>query len=688
VQKAAIPFNIVDATIEECHRALQSEAITSVQLVVSHLLRIASYDLRDGLNAFTVFNPDVFQEAEDSDQRIKNGLPLRPLEGIPYTLKDSFKYKGLTVSNGSPAFQNLVANEDSVIAKKLRKAGAILVGKTNMPPMACGGMQRGLYGRAESPYNRKYLVAAFSSGSSNGAAVATTSSMAVFGMGSETVSSGRSPASNNALVAYTPSRGVLSCRGLWPLYVTCDVPVPYSRTVGDMLKVLSVIAEPDVEDGVEGDFWRQQTHVQLPAPPSIDYVAIAKNSKGALQGKRIGIPRLYIGEQDSDPHAKPTKVCQPSIRLWQRASEDLQALGAEIVHTDFPLVTNYENDSVSGEVNNVLGAPAGWSQYERGVMCAKAWDDFLKQNADVAAHKNISNLAEVEDPQMIFPKPNNYLPDEFFEIKNGIDYATIPLLAQQYKDIAITDIPGVEEAVIGLENQRKRDLEDWMDCHHIDCFAFPANGDVGLADLEFNIDSARHSLQNGVKYSHGNRAIRHMGVPTVSVPMGIMDEQNMPLNLTFVGKAYEDALLLSYAHAYEQSTHRRVSPPLTPELSTDTILGGSGNSASSSIILTASAEVAGEAQYSSSMTRVSGTIAAGEDVGVKIEVFLNGRQAWETRIQCSGDVLPWETILDRENDMSARCLSWDLNPLPHKPTMILVVAKSHAGLTVAKVLSI
>ena len=89
-----------------------------------------------------------------------------------------------------------------------------MIGKTNMPPMAAGGMQRGVYGRAGSPYNMKYLTAAFSSGSSNGATTSTAAFFAAFGLGSETVSSGRSPASNNGLVCYTPSRGVISSRSL------------------------------------------------------------------------------------------------------------------------------------------------------------------------------------------------------------------------------------------------------------------------------------------------------------------------------------------------------------------------------------------------------------------------------------------------------------------------------------------
>ncbi|MFO6381222.1 amidase family protein, partial [Pseudomonas aeruginosa] len=107
--------------------------------------------------------------------------------------KDSYLVKGLTAASGSPAFKDLVAQRDAFTVERLRAAGAICLGKTNMPPMANGGMQRGVYGRAESPYNAAYLTAPFASGSSNGAGTATAASFAAFGLAEETWSSGRGP---------------------------------------------------------------------------------------------------------------------------------------------------------------------------------------------------------------------------------------------------------------------------------------------------------------------------------------------------------------------------------------------------------------------------------------------------------------------------------------------------------------
>ncbi|KAF2494948.1 amidase signature enzyme [Lophium mytilinum] len=539
-------FNVVEASIASHRAALNSGATTSVELCITYLHRIATYDLSGiHLNAFTVFNPRVLDEARASDQRRASGKPLSPLDGIPYTLKDSYKYTGLTVSAGSLAFKDLQSNEDAWVAAKLREAGAVLIGKTNMPPMAAGGMQRGLYGCALSPYNVDYLTAAFVSGSSQGAATSTAASFAAFAMGSETVSSGRSPASNNGLVCYTPSRGVISCRGLWPLYGTCDVVVPYTRSVADMAEVLDVLCQKDEETVT--DFWREQTFVKLPSP-SFQWTA----QKQDLKGKRIGVPRAYVGEKDG----KDTVVTPGVIALWETARKHLEELGAEVVLTDFPLVTKYEDDSVSGLTNNVVGAPDNWSRLERSLIIAKSWDQFLKAS-------NHPGLGTVNGADM-FPKPPDYIPDLFAEAKNAIDYPGLTKLAADVTPI--WEIPGMAEMLPALEAQRKRDFEDWLDEKGFDFVVFPAQGGIGRADVEENAKSARYAMQNGIRYSNGNRALRHLGVPTMSVPMGVLHDIGMPVNLTFAGKAYADDELLDFAAAFERKSAARVEPKITPEL--------------------------------------------------------------------------------------------------------------------------
>ncbi|KAK4544090.1 hypothetical protein LTR36_004588 [Oleoguttula mirabilis] len=610
-------LNLVEASIADLQAALSSQDITSVELVAKYLLRIATYDSRGPcLNSIVVFNPDVFDEAAASDGRRAAGQLRGPLDGIPYTLKDSMKYKGMTCATGSPAFEHLVANEDSFVAEQLRKAGAVCIGRTNTPPMMASGMHRGLYGRAESPYNLDYLTAAFSSGSSNGSATSTAASFAAFGLGSETVSSGRSPASNNGLIAYTPSRTVISPRGIWPLYPTCDVLVPHTRTVEDMLAILDALTVQDRT--TNGDFWRQQTYVEVPkVERPASYLDLLPDAGRSLYGKRIAVPKMYIGGHDSK--AKPTVVSEAVMELWKRARADLETLGAVVVETDFPLVTNYEDDTISGHANNVVGFTPGWNGKERGELVAYLWDDFLKDNDD----PRYPGLNSVDGSRM-FPRPEGYIPDQYMETTNFMNYPGLVEIARHRKGKSIWEIDGVAEALPALEAQRKRDLEDWMDSNAIDVVVFPANGDVGKADLDTNEASARHALQNGVKYSNGNRAFRHMGVPTVSATMGIMAESKMPVNLTFAGKHGQDSDLLRYALAFEKQSKSRVAPPVSPSLVTDHIeLGTTKNSSTAEhhelIFVDAYAE-----KVSESRIRVSALLTPRPPEDAQVSAYVDG----------------------------------------------------------------
>ena len=323
-------IEVTEVSIAELRAALESGRTTAVELVQAYLARIDAYDGPDtptALNAVVVRNPEALNEAQASDARRAKGETLGPLDGIPYTAKDSYLVKGLTAASGSPAFANLIAYRDAFTIERLRAAGAICLGKTNMPPMANGGMQRGVYGRAESPYNADYLTAPFASGSSNGAGTATAASFAAFGLAEETWSSGRGPASNNGLCAYTPSRGVISVRGNWPLTPTMDVVVPFARTMADLLEVLDVVVADDPD--TRGDLWRMQPWVPIPSVASVrpaSYAELAVKSD-ALAGKRFGVPRMYI---NADPEAGTSDA--PGIggptgqRIITRPSRD-RALG-------------------------------------------------------------------------------------------------------------------------------------------------------------------------------------------------------------------------------------------------------------------------------------------------------------------------------------------------------------------------
>ncbi|WP_342245523.1 amidase [Pseudomonas sp. OTU5201] len=565
-------IEVTEVSIAELRAALESGRTTAVELVQAYLARIDAYDGPDtptALNAVVVRNPDALKEAEASDARRARGETLGPLDGIPYTAKDSYLVKGLTAASGSPAFKDLIAYRDAFTIERLRAAGAICLGKTNMPPMANGGMQRGVYGRAESPYNANYLTAPFASGSSNGAGTATAASFAAFGVAEETWSSGRGPASNNGLCAYTPSRGVISVRGNWPLTPTMDVVVPYARTMADLLEVLDVVVAEDPDK--RGDLWRLQPWVPIPSVDSVrpaSYLELAKQAE-ALAGKRFGVPRMFINK---DPDAGTSEApgiggptgqrinTRPSvIALWEEARKALEAAGAEVVEVDFPLVSNCEGDRP--------GAP---TVFNRGLVSKEflhdelwdlsAWgfDDFLRANGDPKLHR----LADVDGPK-IFPHDPGTLPNREGDLAAGMD----EYVRMAQRGIKPWDqIPTLPDGLRGLEQTRRIDLEDWMDRLGLDAVLFPTVADVGPADADVNPESADIAWSNGIWVANGNLAIRHLGVPTVTVPMGVMHDIGMPVGLTFAGRAYDDSALLGFASAFESTGTKRLIPPRTPPL--------------------------------------------------------------------------------------------------------------------------
>jgi len=567
------PFNVVEAGISPLRAALEGGGTTSEDLVRAYLARIEKYDSNGiCLNALVVMNPDALEEARASDRRRADGSLLGPLDGIPYTAKDSYQARGLTVAAGSPAFKDLVAQRDAFTIERLRAGGAVLIGLTNMPPMANGGMQRGVYGRAESPYNADYLTAAFASGSSNGSGTATAASFAAFGLAEETWSSGRAPASNNALCAYTPSRGVISVRGNWPLVPTMDVVVPHARSMADLLEVLDVVVADDAE--TRGDFWRVQQWIPVPRasavrPPSYMDLAVPDGAAaaGVLTGKRFGVPRMYINADPDAGTAPNPGIGGPTgrridtrgsiIDLWNAARRDFEAAGAEVVEVDFPVGSNYEGDRPGAPTIATRGlVSADYLRREIVDLSAWAWNDFLDANGD----PRLNRLADVKGAG-IFPAPDGSLPDRYDGFDDDIsDY---PAWIREHGAPALAEIPHLRAGLEGLEATRRMDLEQWMDRLGLDAVVFPAAADVGPADADTNKDSADQAWRNGVWVSNGNLVPRHLGIPTVTVPMGLAADIGMPVGLTIAGRAYSDTELLRLAAAFEATGNRRVPPPRT-----------------------------------------------------------------------------------------------------------------------------
>ena len=572
--------SVVDSSLVQLSAALADGSTTAVELVQRYIDRIAAFDRapssdgsRPALNAVVVDNPEALDEARASDARRARNAALGPLDGIPYLAKDSYLVRGLTVASGSPAFAELVAQHDAFTVERLRAAGAICLGLTNMPPMANGGMQRGLYGRAESPYNPAYLTAPFGSGSSNGSGSGLAASFAAFALAEETWSSGRGPASNNGLCCYTPSWGVISVRGNWPLVPTMDVVVPYTRTMAELLLVLDVVVADDTT--TRGDFWRVQPWLSIPPSSQLrpaSYPALA--DEHALRGKRLGVPRLYLGAEhggDDPIETRPSVIAQ-----WRKARADLEAAGATVVEVDLPVVTNYESRGRADDRSMVARGlvPPTYADHELYELSMWGWDEFLQANGDPALHR----LADV-NPDVIFPTPPGSLPGRYDDHLSRFAPEDVPLEDYVHRARAtgvpdLESIPDLAEGVRGLDATRRLDWDDWLAAESLDAIVFPAVADIGPADADVNPASAELAWRNGTWVANGNLVWRHLGIPSVQVPMGMLDDIAMPIGLTFAGRGWDDARLLAFGAAFEASANRpgsalgrtRVPPPLTPEL--------------------------------------------------------------------------------------------------------------------------
>jgi amidase len=235
----------------------------------------------------------------------------------------------------------------------------------------------------------------------------------------------------------------------------------------------------------------------------------------------------------------------------------LEHAGAEVIVVDFPTVTNYEGDRPNAPKIGTRGLiPAHFLHHEITDLSVWGWDDFLKANGD----RNIPDLAAVDGAQ-IFPTPHGSLPDRYFGFDD--DIADYPAHARAHPTEGYRDIPTLADGLRGLEETRHLDLEDWMDERGLNAVIFPAVADVGPADADTNPASADKAWRNGVWVANGNLAIRHLGIPTVTVPMGMMEDIHMPAGLTFAGRAYSDNDLLAMAAAFERTGSYRSPPNFT-----------------------------------------------------------------------------------------------------------------------------
>ncbi|WP_280370585.1 amidase family protein, partial [Nocardia wallacei] len=261
--------------------AMRAGRVTSAELVQTYLNRIRVLnDEGPRLNAIRMVNPHALRDAERLDAERRRGRVRGPLHGVPVLVKDNIDVAGMPTTAGALALRDSVPAVDSFLVQRLREAGAVILGKTNLTEFAnftTTGMPNGysgLGGQVVNPYNSDLDP----SGSSSGSAVAAAAALAAVTIGTETFGSIISPASANSLVGVKPTIGLLSRTGILPISADQDTPGPMTRSVYDAAALFTVLAGSDPEDPATAD---------AAGVAGIDYTAAL--SVDALRGKRIGV---------------------------------------------------------------------------------------------------------------------------------------------------------------------------------------------------------------------------------------------------------------------------------------------------------------------------------------------------------------------------------------------------------------
>ncbi|XID91368.1 amidase family protein [Paenibacillaceae bacterium WGS1546] len=298
------PFALEEATIESIHAAFASKELSCSALVQGYLDRIEAYDRKGpALHSIINVNKDALKIAKEKDQEYKNRRgDVGPLHCIPVILKDNFNTYDMPTTGGNVAMRDSVAPGDAFTVDKLRKAGAIILAKSNLQEFARGGVSvSSLGGQVLNPYD----LTRTAGGSSGGTGAAIAANFGVLGTGSDTGQSIRSPASANNLVGIRPTRGLISRSGVMPNSFTQDEIGPITRTVEDAAKMLDVMVGYDADDPI--------TAFQIGRTPESYADQLDKN---ALRGARIGVMTNLYGTESR--HREVNKVMEEVIATMEK----------------------------------------------------------------------------------------------------------------------------------------------------------------------------------------------------------------------------------------------------------------------------------------------------------------------------------------------------------------------------------
>ena len=499
----AFPFP--EATIDDLQARMGAGSLTSRELTAAYLDRIAQIDKAGPkLNAIIELNPDALAIAEKLDAERKAGKVRGPLHGIPVLIKDNLDTADrMATTAGSLALVGQKPPRDAQVAARLREAGAVILGKTNLSEWANyrgNNSSSGWSGRGGQTRN-PYALDRSPSGSSSGSAAAVTANLGMAAIGTETNGSIMSPASSCGIVGVKPTVGLVSRAGIVPIAASQDTAGPMTRTVRDAALVLAAIAGADERD---------EATQKIPTSLAAELAAALK--PGALRGARIGIMRGPFGF-----HPRMEGMLNDLVAT-------LRAAGAEIVD---PIAI--------ASLGTLGGAPGTVLSFE----FKDGLNRYLAEPGRVTPMKTLADLIAFNDAHRA--EELSFFGQELFTAAQ----ARGPLTEKAY----------LEARTTCLELTRTAGIDAAMDANKLDALVMFTKGTATLTDH-----------LNGEGGSGGSSTLAAVaGYPSVTVPAA--EVFGLPIGLSFVGRAWSEAKLLALAADFEAATHARRAPKFLATIS-------------------------------------------------------------------------------------------------------------------------
>lgn len=498
---AGTVFEFEEATVPDLALRMGRGEVSSVSLTRSYLDRIAAVD-RGSVDLRSVIetNPDAEMIAKALDAERSSGGVRGPLHGLPVLLKDNIETNDRTATSaGSLALANHRAGRDAFVAEKLRLAGAVILGKTNLSEWAnfrstkssSGWSGRG--GQCRNPY----ALDRNPCGSSSGSGAATSANLAVAAIGTETDGSIVCPSSANGLVGIKPTLGLVSRAGIIPIAHSQDTAGPMARCVADAAALLGALSGVDPRDPAT---------VASAGRRAVDFTTFLDRS--GLKGARIGIGRKFFGRD-----ARVDRIMDEAITAMKEEGA-VMVDGCEL--------------SPGQEYSD--------SEFEVLLHEFKAdLNTFLATLDPALGIRGLPDLVRFNNENRAASMP--YFGQEIFLQaleKGGLE-------SKEYKDALAKNLKAAREN--GIDKALAKD--------RLDAILAPTGGPAWLTDL-VNGDSF-----SGVSSSQPPAV---SGYPAITVPAGFIS--GLPVGLTLMGRAWSEGLLLKYAYAFEQATKHRKPPRL------------------------------------------------------------------------------------------------------------------------------